>query len=424
MYAYFACTIRNRLEVLDSPRFRSPTSGIGQDDSWSKFEASGFAVARPTKLIDGSRGGQAFMADILRPQGTKHYFIAEQARLQLLSVLLVGAGLTHESARKRYIDEVLPLDFDMADGLGSVFQRLLIALVLASCLSVLFTIGTWWFLTKANPLDSGLPYVVKLVSLFDWATGAMGLLMLGGNPRVRIVKKKIPAHISERLQTMADEDRGTGGNHESVRADEPNDGEKDVSVSANSQKAGEKVTVNSSAKEAEDSIRVTEESLQGGTSCAEVASGATEKMQIASGTAAEAAAQNHKANHMVTVRFGSVHGSVYTADGGSCLLPLSLVRDICSIDVKTARSMGWYIGVGWFGLLLVGSLSLQIGSALAPAFGADMLSLGILLATSLARGAGIAGRESWMIPRWKRRPGTVHGARLVGQFKSRAGLEV
>lgn len=173
-YAYFACSIRNRLEVWKSDRFENPkqirskapvhlssdepraatvawaasiqgrhssealelqissqqhiSEGTGRDvglialrymkskDSascwgWIKrkrevplkfskirqvFDVDDrrlFNVPHPTKLVDGSRGGQAFMCELLRPKDNEVYPIEEQARMQLLSILLVATSL-------------------------------------------------------------------------------------------------------------------------------------------------------------------------------------------------------------------------------------------------------------------------------------------------------------------------------------------
>ncbi|KAK3385622.1 hypothetical protein B0H63DRAFT_494532 [Podospora didyma] len=344
LYAYFACTIRNRLEVLLSARLRSPMEGVPAGGQWNTWEDESFTVKRPTKLVDGSRGGQAFMAEVLAPEaGGGQYTIADQSRLQMLSVLMVGAGLAVDDSLASYWSAVLPADFDLSDGLGSVFGRLAIGLALGSLVAIGLMIATWWSLvaTDDNVFGLALPYMVKIVSLLSWAVGAMGLLMLGGNPRVRLVDKDIPEHIKRRLATMKDE------------AEEPHP------------------TADSDPK--------------------------------------------------VRIQFGSLHGSVFLPDRGACMVRFSVVERLCASDIKTVRTTGWYIGMGWFGLLLVGSVALQVGATLAPAFGADLLSLVFLLATALARGAGVAGPEEWMIPRWKRRHNTSNGAILLGQFNSRAG---
>ncbi|KAG9254534.1 uncharacterized protein F5Z01DRAFT_622150 [Emericellopsis atlantica] len=328
LYAYFACSIRNRLEVLASDNFRSPTEGVVAPGApWRT--TPNFTVKRPTKLIDGSRGGQAFVAAILAPEGGKHYSIVDQARMQLLSVLLVGASLTREDRREEYVDVVLPRDFDLSPALGVVFTRLLAGLVFFSVVCVALLVSTWWSLLRSNLYGdrASLAWVTKVLSLGCWAVGSMGLLMLGGNPRVA----KVHTAPTERPPHS--------------------------------------------------------------------------KMPI-------------------VVQFGSLHGSIFTPDRGTCELPRELVERICALDIKTVRSVGWAAGVAWFGVMLLAGVTLQIGSILAPLFAADLASLTFLLLTSLARGVGVSGPESWMIPRWKRRPNAVHGAVLVGQCNSRERADV
>ncbi|KAK4111015.1 hypothetical protein N656DRAFT_676678, partial [Canariomyces notabilis] len=335
LYAYFACTIRNRLEVLATDRLRSPMEGVPPGGPWNTLGDS-FTVQRPTKLVDGSRGGHAFMAEILAPDGDTHYSIAEGARLQMLSVLMVGAGLAVDDSLENYIDVVLPADFDLSGGLGSVFVRLAYGLVVASILVVGLTVAAWWSLMNTNLFgEAARPFMVKIVSLLSWAVGATGLLMMGGNPRVKLVVKKIPEHIKSRLASLKDEAYGT--------------------------------------------------------------------------------------DPKVKIQFGSLHGSVFVPDRGSCKLRLSVVERLCALDIQTVRTKGWYIGMAWFGLLLLGGVALQIGATLAPRWEADLMGLVFLLATALARGAGVAGDEDWMIPKWKRRRNASNGAVLLGQFQSRAG---
>jgi hypothetical protein len=59
----------------------------GGGGGWKKGD--GCTVSRPTKLIDGSRGGQVFVCELLKPKEGEHYGIEQQARMQFLSVLLV-----------------------------------------------------------------------------------------------------------------------------------------------------------------------------------------------------------------------------------------------------------------------------------------------------------------------------------------------
>jgi hypothetical protein len=132
LYEYFACSIRNRLEVWNSNDFICPTLGpklpdadgkepslsdksktatiseqspekkgsasvtnsagqkphtTSQDSStpkWIDFDVDPhrhFSAKGPTKLIDGSRGGQAFMCKLLRPPDGHAYSIEEQVRM-------------------------------------------------------------------------------------------------------------------------------------------------------------------------------------------------------------------------------------------------------------------------------------------------------------------------------------------------------
>lgn len=394
LYAYFACTVRNRLEVLASSRLRSPMEGVRTGGAWNAQDD--FTVKRPTKLIDGSRGGQAFMADVLAPEPGTHYSIADQARLQMLSVLMVGAGLAIDDSLGNYMGAVLPTDFDLSDGLGSVFGRLALGLVAGSLVAVLFMIATWWSLVRANLFGSALPYMVKIVSLVSWGVGAMGLLMLGGNPRVKLVCRDIPDHIQNRLASLRD-----GADLRLVK------------------------TCTGPTLAASDNVRPTEistKSLSHHEGCETLDVPTPEATTCVLKLEGMQTQNCPHADQKVKIHFGSLHGSVFLPDRGFCILRSSVVERLCASDILTVRTAGWYLGMTWFGLLLLGSIALQVGSTLAPAFGADLLGLVYLLATALARGAGVAGPEEWMIPRWKRRHNTSNGAVLLGQFNSRDGL--
>jgi hypothetical protein len=395
LYAYFACSIRNRLEVLDSPRFRSPMEGLAPGAPWGT--TASFAVKRPTKLIDGSRGGQAFVAEVLAPEGNKHYSIADQSRLQLLSVLLVGAGLTREDKLKAYVDEVLPADFDLSPGLGSVFTRLLAGLTLGSAACVAMLVCTWKSILGRNMFGNALPWITKLLSLSCWAVGAIGLLMLGGNPRVNLVVKQLDAHIKARLAQLGTTSREVKSvetlGHQPAPACADGD---HVVQTFQSHRIGDALVEKIFAVE---TVVKTDSPVE------------------------QEPHRSLQATARIKVQFGSLHGSIFTPDRGHCELPLWLVERVCALDIKTVRSAGWLAGTVWFSLLLLAGVTLQIGGALRPSFGADLASLTFLLLTSLARGAGVSGPESWMIPKWKRRPNTKNGAVLLGQFNARNGGE-
>ena len=115
VYAYFACSIRNRLEKWDSPAWISPTEGQQVGGRWQYIGRS--HVDRPGKLIDGSRGGQAFICDLLLTPEGKSYSIVDQARMQFLIILIVAAGLV-EPDRLLSFDTIIQEDFQLCEGLG------------------------------------------------------------------------------------------------------------------------------------------------------------------------------------------------------------------------------------------------------------------------------------------------------------------
>ncbi|PPQ69952.1 hypothetical protein CVT26_013288 [Gymnopilus dilepis] len=203
-YAYFACTIRNRLEMWDSGAWASPTEGKAKPKGWNEVGQS--HVRRPTKLIDGSRGGQAFICDLLLPQKDAPYTIEDQAGMQFRSILLVAAGLMNEDGLER-LEEVMREDFQLSPKLGVVFRPLLIALIVINVLVVFLSIATVYSIFKENIFGVLVPFVVQVASLLLWAVGATGLLMLGGNPRVRIKpisNKDMPPYILDRLSKLED----------------------------------------------------------------------------------------------------------------------------------------------------------------------------------------------------------------------------
>jgi hypothetical protein len=196
LYAYFACSMRNRLEVWDSEAWISPTEGLQEGAEWKATRVS--QLKRPTKLIDGSRGGQGFICNLLRPRDGGIYTIAEQARMQLLSVILVAAGLMDLESLKQ-LKEVMREDFEIGDRLGVTFFPLLVGLVFSQLLAVAFALVVVYAIFCHNLFGHFAPYVIQLCSLTSWAVGAISLLMLGGNPRVKIVETAIPPYIETRL---------------------------------------------------------------------------------------------------------------------------------------------------------------------------------------------------------------------------------
>lgn len=327
LYAYLACSIRNRIEVWQSQRFWSPMEGVEESGSWKSRET--FHVKRPTKLIDGSRGGQAFMCGLLRPENDQTYSIDKQAKFQLLSVMLVAASLMSSRSHK-HLEKVMQEEFDVGDKLGGVFHHLLRWLILANVLIIGLVASIFYALWFHDLFGTGTPYLTQVSSSVCWAVGAIGLLMIGGNPRVEIVHTEIPTHVQARLRQ-----------------------------------------------------------------------------------------QTHYEFEKVTLDFGSIHGSVFTPDQGYSLLSGKVVRDICGWDLRLKRNWQWHVGLAWCGFLLILSIVLQIAGVRVATIWSEVLGVIILLITSVARGSGVSGSEEWMIPQWKRRKNTKHGAKLLGEFKSR-----
>lgn len=72
-------------------------------------------------------------------------------------------------------------------------------MVFAQLLAVAFALTVVYAIFRHNLFGHFAPYVIQLCSLTSWAVGAIGLLMLGGNPRVKIVDTAISPYIETRL---------------------------------------------------------------------------------------------------------------------------------------------------------------------------------------------------------------------------------
>lgn len=198
LYAYFACSIRNRLEVWNSDAWHSPTEGSQEGAEWKAVGES--YLKRPTKLIDGSRGGQGFICHLLQPQDGGTFTIAEQARMQLSSVILVAAGLMNsENLTEERLENIMRDDFELSDRLGTIFNPLLLALTFGQILAIAFAVIVIYAIFGHNLFNGSAPYIIQLCSLMSWEIGAISLLMLGGNPRVKIVQKGIPPYVEARI---------------------------------------------------------------------------------------------------------------------------------------------------------------------------------------------------------------------------------
>ena len=400
LYQYFACTIRNRLEVWDSDAFlcpkeqheeipevtpspaapdqvglpeatekiegvqetlievvKSPESaqntlrkastvgglGVGPSNKWKRFLVDNrrFTVRRPTKLVDGSRGGQAFMCSLLVPDDGHEYGIDDQARMQFLSVLLIAVSLIPDQNTNQW-RAILQKDFQVDTGLGVVFWRLLLSLLALSVLVVMFIVSVGYALFQRNFYGPSAPYIVQLCSFSSWALGATGLLMLGGNPRVSMRAKAIPEYIKDRLYQSNSQD--------------------DSSLSRFA---------------------------------------------------------DADANGNLTLDFGSLHGAIYEGGAGSCQTRADIVEAVLALDLRLVRTHAWYAGIIASITFMATSVVLQFAGSRVMTIGSQAMSVTLIIVTSLARGAGVSGDESWMIPRWKMRAGSSYGANLLGQMTSR-----
>ena len=168
-------------------------------------KAGVFEVMRRTKIIDGSRGGQAFMCNVLRLEPGRAYGIEEQARVQMLGVLLVAAGLTESDQYADFLRTAQD-DFGLNPHLGVVFKRRMAFLLVANAIVLGFAISFCYMIWLHTAYGDAIPYLIRLCSIMSWASGSIGLVALGGNPRVTIDQSKPPpAHILARLEAIGDD---------------------------------------------------------------------------------------------------------------------------------------------------------------------------------------------------------------------------
>lgn len=297
-------------------------------------------------MLKGGRGGQAFICEVLRPENQTDYGIETQSHMQFLSILLVVAALTADNVKfqkngvpllaggsKKYLEitfeDVLRRDFALDTKVGVIFRPLLSALFIAVPLAFAFVATVFYSYWGWNLYGNCITYATQLASVCIWIIGALGLLILGGNPRVRLVSQPIKPHIEQGLGDLE-------------RAD-------------------------------------------------------------------PLAAR-------VEINFGSLHGSQYRVDKGTALVDKNIIRWIAGLKLQTVRSRMWILGFLVFGMMLLTSIALQVVGATVATIGSESLGIAILLATSICRGAGIAGPEDWMIPSAWRRKGTYYGATLLGRF--------
>jgi hypothetical protein len=116
-----------------------------------------------------------------------------------LSVMLGAAGLMD---RREDFQLVMEEEFGVSSKLSLVFNHLFRALRILSLLAMAFAFTVCYSVMKQNLFEDRLAYAVQFSSLIAWAVGAVGLLVMGGNPRVKIVRKAVPDHIEARLPSL------------------------------------------------------------------------------------------------------------------------------------------------------------------------------------------------------------------------------
>lgn len=306
------------------------------------------------------------MCEMLRPRDGEHYGIEQQARMQFLSVLLVAVGLMEDQSLENF-KSALAEDFGITVHLSSVFKRLFICIVIANTVLMLAFCSIGYHFWGRNIFGPGTAYMVEITSIASWATGAIGLLMQGGNPRAVLADLALPLHIQERLEAL-------------IRGSEL--GVVEEITSAVSPPADEKKVMD--ITEAINPSRTTSTS-----------------------------------GSQLSLHFGSLHGSVFLRDKGHCSISSETVRFLCNSTLRLQRPWQWYTSVLWCGLLLVASMVLQVVGTHTATTGSVVVGVFILLTTSVLRGSGISGPEEWQIPVWKRRRGTNYGAPLQGALSAR-----
>jgi len=86
------------------------------------------------------------------------------------------------------------------------------------------------------------------------------------------------------------------------------------------------------------------------------------------------------------LRFGSLRGSVFTEDGGTCKVLGHILKRVCSLDLELVRTTEWYLGIAWFALYLGISIMLQITGTKVATVLLEVMAVIILILTSVFRG--------------------------------------
>ena len=104
------------------------------------------------------------MCNLFCPEPGQAYGVEEQARLQLLSVILVVAGLAKDQTYNGVL-ELMREDFELSSRLGVLFNRLLRGLLLVNVLVLGLIFVVFYALWNSNVLGTSAPCVIQLCSL-------------------------------------------------------------------------------------------------------------------------------------------------------------------------------------------------------------------------------------------------------------------
>jgi len=306
---------------------------------------------------------------MLLPKENDHYNIEQQARMQMLSVLLVAASRLQDQSLEN-LKNAFREDFDITHRLSSIFGRMKVYIAIGHVLMVLALLSIAYHFFHRSIFGVMTPYMIEISSITCWAFGAIGLLMQGGNPRVELAQEPMPAHVQKRYEDLLHELQ-LGTVEETYSSEE---------------KPGVQKT-----------FTTTQEII----------------------TPPTAPTVPYSARGHVKIQFGSLHGSVYLADKGYTYISSELVEYVCTRKLVLCRPWQWYTSVVWCAFLLAISIALQIVGTRTANTGSVIVGVIVLLGTSVMRGSGISGPEEWQVPGWKRRKGTSYGATLQGSLGSR-----
>lgn len=122
----------------------------------------------------------------------------------------------------------------------------------------------------------------------------------------------------------------------------------------------------------------------------------------------------------VELYFGSLHGSVWTPDRGSCFVHSNIMSGICAWKLRLTRTWGWHAAIIWFAIHIGISVVLQVAGARVATVFSQIQGIAVIVVASVIRGRGVLGPEEWMIPHWFMRKNTGYAVSLQGELQARS----